>query len=372
MQYGLTATPTRQDGHHPIIYMQCGAIRYKVNAISQAETRPFEHFIIPRFTSFQKPISRGDKWHITDIYNDIQYSELRNDMIVKDVVSAVESGRNPIILTERTEHVKILTDSLKPLINNVISMTGGQGNKKSREILQSIMNIPENESFVLIATGKYVGEGFDMPRLDTLFLVMPISWKGTVQQYAGRLQRLYEGKKEVQIYDYIDINVPMLEKMYQKRLKGYASIGYKAKGAPQVVERINSIFDSNSFFNIYSADIFAAQKEVIIVSPFLSKRRIVLALSYLTVAKDKVVVITRPPEDYLEKDRVNISECINLLKNNGIRVNTKPKIHQKYAVIDQKIIWYGSINLLSYGKSEESIMRIESMDIAEELVSKIL
>ena len=370
--YGLTATPTRQDGHHPIIYMQCGEIRYKVDALAQAEIRPFEHFVIPRFTRFHKPINQSENYTITDIYRDIQYSDWRNDMIIQDVISAIENNRNPIILTERTEHVKILSDILTQKTKNVISMTGGLGNKKSREIMQEILIIPENEPFILIATGKYVGEGFDMPRLDTLFLAMPISWKGTVQQYAGRLHRLFATKKEVQIYDYIDINIPMLEKMYQKRLKGYASIGYKAKGTPQVIERINSIFDSNNFLNTYTSDILSTQKEIIIVSPFLSKRRILSALSYLSIVKDKLTIITKPAEDYLEKERINISECINILMNNGLKIITKPKIHQKYAVIDQKIIWYGSINLLSYGKSEESIMRIESLDIAEELVESIL
>jgi len=179
--YGLTATPTRQDGHHPIIYMQCGKIRYKVDAKSQAAARPFEHFIIPRFTRFQKPIHRDDKWGMADIYRDIQNSEIRNDLIVQDVIAAVEQGRSPIILTERTDHVDILASRLKPFAQNVITMTGGLGNKKSRELLQIVSDIPNDEPFVLIATGKYVGEGFDMPRLDTLFLVMPISWKGTVQ-----------------------------------------------------------------------------------------------------------------------------------------------------------------------------------------------
>jgi superfamily II DNA or RNA helicase len=225
--YGLTATPTRKDGHHPIIYMHCGKIRYRVDAKQQAEERPFEHFLIPRFTRFQKPAYRGDKWDIQDIYTDIQDSEIRNKLIVQDVINAVEQGRNPIILTERTKHVAILTEMLAPQTKNVIALTGGMSQKQNRETMQSVTNIPENESFVLVATGKYVGEGFDMPRLDTLFLAMPVSWTGTVQQYAGRLHRLFDGKKEVQIYDYVDVHVSALERMHRKRLRSYASIGYK-------------------------------------------------------------------------------------------------------------------------------------------------
>ena len=247
--YGLTATPVRQDGHHPIMYMQCGKIRYRVDAKNQAEARPFEHYIIPRFTRFQKPVHQDEaKWYITDIYRDIQNSEIRNSLIIQDVISAIDQGRNPIILTERTDHVKDLADRLKPHVKNVIPMTGGAGHKKSRELLQAVSDIPPDELFVLVATGKYVGEGFDMPRLDTLFLTMPISWKGTVQQYAGRLHRLFDSKKEVQIYDYVDVHVPTLERMYQKRLKGYSAIGYKAKGTPQPIPDTHSIFDNNDFF----------------------------------------------------------------------------------------------------------------------------
>jgi superfamily II DNA or RNA helicase len=348
--------------------MHCGKIRYRVDAKSQAAARPFEHFIIPRFTGFRKPAHQDDKkWTIADIYRDIQNSEIRNSLIVQDVVSAVKQGRNPIILTERTDHVNDLADRLKPHIGNVFSMTGGSGQKKSREILQAVADIPADEPFVLIATGKYVGEGFDYPRLDTLFLAMPISWKGTVQQYAGRLHRLFDGKNEVQIYDYVDIHVAMLEKMYQRRLKGYAAIGYKAKGAPQPIEDVHSIFDNNNFFPVYSADVLAARSEVIIVSPFLTRRRIMSSLNYLTAAGARVTVVTKPPDNYSGKDRDRINECIELLVQHGIAVKTKGRIHQKFAIIDQRFVWYGSINLLSYGASEESIMRIESMDIAAEL-----
>ena len=370
--YGLTATPVRQDGHHPIIYMHCGKIRYRVDAKSQAEARPFEHFIIPRFTRFQKPAHQDEKkWTIADIYRDIQNNEIRNALIVQDVADAVARGRNPIILTERTDHVKDLADRLNPHIKNVISMTGGYGPKKSRELLRAVADIPPDEPFALIATGKYVGEGFDMPRLDTLFLVMPISWKGTIQQYAGRLHRLYDGKKEVQIYDYVDIHVAVLERMYQKRLKGYAAIGYKAKGAPRPMENTHSIFDNKNFLPVYSADILAARNSVIIVSPFLTKRRILSALDYLTAAEAQITIVTKPPDNYAEKDKDRINECIELLLRHNIEVKTKSRIHQKFAIIDQRLIWYGSINLLSYGASEESVMRIESPDIAAELADMV-
>jgi superfamily II DNA or RNA helicase len=367
--YGLTATPARQDGHHPIICMHCGKIRYRVDAKEQADARPFEHFVIPRFTRFQKPARQEDgKWPITAIYSDIQDDEPRNSLILQDVISAVEQGRSPIILTERTGHVKYLAARLAQSVKNVISLTGGGTRKKSRETLQTVADIPGDEPFVLVATGKYAGEGFDMPRLDTLFLAMPISWKGTLQQYAGRLHRLYGGKKEVQVYDYVDVHVAMLERMYQKRLRGYASIGYKGKGSPQPLEEAHSIFDGRTFFPVYSADVLAAGSEILIVSPFVAKRRVLSALNYLAAAKAKVTVVTKPPENYAEKDRWKIAECMELLAQHGVAVKTRDRIHQKFAIMDQRVGWYGSINLLSYGASEESIMRIENPDIAGELL----
>ena len=233
-------------------------------------------------------------------------------------------------------------------------------------------NIPKDEPFVLVATGKYVGEGFDMPRLDTLFLAMPVSWTGTVQQYAGRLHRLFDGKDEVQIYDYVDVHVSMLEKMHQKRLRSYASIGYKVKDNTPAIEQIHSIFNRKTFFPVYSADILAARTEIVIVSPFLLLGRIMSELSHLNATSAKITVITNSPENYPDEKKEKMNACIKTLTENGIAVKTKDRIHQKFAVIDQRLVWYGSINLLSYGKSEESIMRIESVDIAGELLRGIL
>lgn len=369
--YGLTATPTRQDGHHPIINMQCGEIRYRTDAKEHAEARPFEHYLIPRFTKLRKPANRDEKWRIDEVYTAIQKSDIRNNQIVEDVLAAVENGRNPIVLTERKDHVKYLVSKLKPHISNTISLMSSDSQKKNRETLQYVAEIPDNEPFVLVATGKYIGEGFDMPRLDTLFLTMPISWKGTVQQYAGRLHRLFQGKEEVQIYDYVDIHVAMLERMYQKRLKGYASIGYEVKGIPQQTDVSDSIFNNKTFLPVYVADIQAANNEILIVSPFIAKRRVQSSLSYLSSVNAKVTVVTRPLEDYLEKDRARIEECIELLRQEDINVVEKEGVHQKFAVVDQLVVWYGSFNLLGFGVSDESIMRIESLEIAAELMGVV-
>jgi len=365
---GLSATPTRKDGHTPIIYMHCVKIRYKVDAKKQAEERPFEHYIIPRFTRFQKPAHYQGDWNIQSIYAALVESDIRNEMIEQDVLTAVRQGRNPIILTERKEHVNVLYKLLANKTENVFCLIGGVSQKHNREIMDKIFEVPADESLVIVATGRYVGEGFDLPRLDTLFLAMPISWRGTVQQYAGRLHRIVEGKEEVQVYDYVDVYEHMLETMYQRRLKGYAAIGYKAKGATEPIEEIHSIFNSFNFAPVYATDVIAAQREIVIVSPFLGHRRVLASIAQLAAAKAKATVITRSLENYPEKDKSRIATCITTLTNSGITVKTKDNIHQKFAVIDTRLVWYGSINLLSYGSAEESIMRIESMSIACELL----
>jgi len=198
---------------------------------------------------------------------------------------------------------------------------------------------------------------------------MPISWKGTLQQYAGRLHRLCERKKEVQIYDYVDIHVRMLEKMYGRRLTGYAAIGYKAKGGSVAADSIDIIFDKGNFLPVYSNDIAAAKREILIVSPFITRRRTLQMLPLLESALRTgviVVVVTRPAEG--GKDVPVLQGTLDLLHNAGVRMIYRANIHQKFAVIDQRIAWYGSINLLSYGDEEESIMRLESPAIAGELL----
>lgn len=225
-----------------------------------------------------------------------------------------------------------------------------------------------------MATGKYIGEGFDEPRLDTLFLAMPISWKGTLQQYAGRLHRLFEGKSEVQIYDYVDIHVRMLEKMYNKRLTGYAAIGYKAKGESITTESIDIIFDKSNFLPVYSNDIVNAAREILIVSPFVTRKRSLQMMQNLEVAlgnKVKIIVVTRPADDFNGKEMTTLRETLDILKGAGVSIVFKSNIHQKFAVIDQRIVWYGSINLLSFGSAEESIMSLESPNIANELIKSI-
>lgn len=225
---GLSATVTRKDGHHPIIFMQCGPIRFRVDARSEAAKRPFHHRVQIRETSFQLPEQTdGSSLPIQQIYSILANNEARNALIFDDVLAALEVRRSPVIITERSDHVALLAERFEKFAKNVVVLKGGQTERQRRALMERLSSIADHEERLLIATGRYLGEGFDDPRLDTLFLAMPISWRGTLAQYAGRLHRLHDRKREVIVYDYVDARVPMLARMAGRRRAGYGSLGYE-------------------------------------------------------------------------------------------------------------------------------------------------
>lgn len=367
--YGLTATPARQDGHQPIIHMQCGPIRYQVDAKAQAEKRPFNHAVIPKFTSFAQPVTDEVPWKITDAYAAMQVDEERNNKIVEDVLTAVAEGRSPIVLTERYDHAKLLAEILREKSKNVVLLSGKGTAKEKREILQGLSHIPADEPLILVATGRYVGEGFDLPRLDTLFLAMPVSWKGTLAQYAGRLHRNYEGKQEVLIYDYVDIRVPMLERMYHKRLSGYAAIGYTIRGDKTAPASENRIFSQEEYWEMFSADIFNAQKEILVTSPYLHIAQVKRFLKLLP--KDvHLTVVTGDESSFKPEAWEKVSNAVKLLEDSGVAVVLRSKVYQRYAVIDKNTLWYGGINFLGFEKATHGAMRLCSAELAKELLDR--
>ena len=371
--YGLTATPARQNGSHPIIFMHCGPVRYRVDAKKQADLRPFEHYIVPRFTGFRSANERdGKEASIQELYSEIAENDWRNRFIVDDVVQNQARGRNALVLTERTAHVEALGKMLQGSIPDLISLTGKASSKDKKDAFVKIKEIPADKPLTLLATGKYMGEGFDEPRLDTLFLAMPISWKGTVQQYAGRLHRLFDGKENVQIYDYVDSHVRVFAKMYHKRLAGYASLGYKVTGEEISNPSVNIIFDHLNFLPVYENDLAAAEKEIVIVSPFATKRRLQQAMPLMNKVLQKkipVTAFTRPVGDY--KDGAGLQPLFAQMQSAGMAMVFKSGIHQKFAIMDRRIVWYGSVNLLGYGRSEETLMRMESASIAGNLLKSL-
>ena len=219
---GLTATPLRRDGHHPIIFMQCGPIRFR-GSNTRAMTA-LRHVVIPRRTEFSPDNGVNG---IQSLFRALGQSNGRNALIVQDIRSALAEGRNPLVLTERKDHLGQLAGILRATASvEVIVLSGGMGRRRQAAAFARLEEPAARYRRIVLATGRFIGEGFDDTSLDTLFLAMPISWRGTLQQYAGRLHREHADKHEVRIYDYVDANVPTLQRMFSKRLRGYRAMGY--------------------------------------------------------------------------------------------------------------------------------------------------
>ncbi len=225
---GLSATVARKDGHHPIVTMQCGPVRYRVNARAQAASRPFEHVVLVQPTGFHsgRVPDPDRRVEFQTLYQDLVDDVARTRRIADDVIDAVNHGRSPLVLTERNDHLASLEQLLAAKVPHLVVLRAGTGKKQRQAVADRLARVPADEGRVVLATGKYVGEGFDDARLDSLFLTLPVSWRGTVAQYAGRLHRLHDTKREVRIYDYADVNEPMLARMFDRRCRGYEAIGY--------------------------------------------------------------------------------------------------------------------------------------------------
>jgi superfamily II DNA or RNA helicase len=369
--YGLTATPIRKDGHHPIIFMYCGPIRHKVNAKEQAKKRHFDHFFVPRFTSCRKPlyIIEND-WSITDIMKHICESVSRNQMIISDVDELIKENRHPIILTDRKAHIDELKLLMKDKSYEVLELSGQLKVKERKEVLGRIKSLSDDSKAVIIATGKLVGEGFDLPWLDTLVMATPISWKGRVAQYAGRLHREYEGKDEVRILDYIDIHIPKLEKMYTKRLPSYKSIGYSLKTQNLNSKSEERIFSGSTFYSSFIENFKSVNKSIVISSPFIQKRKYEQIKDELIQMYNRgirVIVYVKDIEDYSEKYKYNIWKIISEMTEAGIDVYQIPSNQYKFAIIDNEVVWYGGVDLLGGNRDDVSVVRIISSELANEL-----
>jgi len=217
----LTATPISRDGHHPIIFMQCGPVRHSA---PRPETIPAHLEVWPQSQPTPE-IPPGSS--IQDVFRILVHNTRRNRRIAQNILDAYEEGRKILVLTERTEHLQLLRESIGVDIDHCFILHGRLSKKQRAGILAALAELDDSTPRVLLATGKLIGEGFDYPPLDTLVLAMPISWKGTLQQYAGRLHRGHSEKQDVRIYDYVEHDQPQLSRMWNKRQRGYRAMGYQ-------------------------------------------------------------------------------------------------------------------------------------------------
>ena len=371
--YGVTATPKRGDGLEKINYMLIGPIRYSYTAKEKAKEQGMQHLVYPRFTRTVPP--RGviiGKMHPNEAYEIIHNNDVRDEQIIEDVKNCVSEGRTPVVLSRYKDHSEKLYECLKSCADYVFIMTGNNSKKEHRKILEQMQQVNNDESMILVATGSLVGEGFDYPRLDTLFMATPVSFRGVVEQYAGRLNRDYVGKENVIIYDYVDNHIPMFDNMYMKRLKAYKQIGYELSGGLKVEKQTaNAIYEGDNYREIFHRDLIDANKNVIISSPAISGPKVNELINMLRekqMAGVQVTIVTWTPDSYGFGDAAYWMQLHEDMRSTGFYIKTVEEHCDRFAVIDQEVVWYGNINLLAKDRADDSIMRVMSKEIVGELM----
>ena len=370
--YGVTATPFRGDGLEKINYMLLGPIRYKYTSKDRAKEQGIEHLVYPRFTRAVAPRFSQDKMHPNEAYEIIRNNEDRDELIIRDVKQCVDGGRTPVILSKYVEHSQRLYQRLINYADKVFLLSGRNSKKEHKEILKQMNQVTPEESMILVATGKLIGEGFDYPRLDTLIMATPVAWKGVVEQYAGRLNRDYVGKKSVIIYDYVDSHISMFDRMYHKRLKAYKQIGYDIfSGTGAQKQTANAIFDIDNYTDIYQNDLLTAEKEIIISSPAISGKKVYDMIHLLREKQErgiKIIIVTWKPDSYGYGDSAYWQELQERMRKAGFEMNLVEDYCQHYGIVDREVVWYGSMNFLGKEDSEDNLMRVCSKEIAAELL----
>lgn len=360
----------RSDGLEKIGYMLLGNIRYRYTAKDRAKEQGIEHLVYPRFTRVAYP--RSQEMHINDAYMLIRDNEIRNEQIVADVKKCIDHGRTPVVLTRYKEHAGLLSERLEAYADNLFLLCGDKSKKELQKVREQMEKVPADETMILVATGQMVGEGFNYPRLDTLIMATPISYRGIVEQYAGRLNRDYAGKKNVVIYDYVDSHIDKFDKMYGKRLKAYKQIGYQiCTNVSAEKQEAGAIYDFESYHEVFERDLQEAEKDIIISSPRMNRKKVYRMISLLKERQEagvKVAVVTWHPDCYkYGKSEVRM-ELLEQLRKTGFEIQLMEEGCEHFTVVDQKIVWYGNMNFLSKEDMEDNLMRVVSGNIAAEIM----
>ena len=344
--------------------MLCGPLRYAIDPKKQAIQQGIHRIVRPRFTGIRLPAYEPGA-SFNQILDLLCTHAARNELIVNDALEAASNGRHPLVLSKRKKHAEELFRLLKDRGHEPILLTGEIDAKERKAILNSLPCF-EHEHRIIVATESLLGEGFDLSYLDTLLIATPISWDGSITQQAGRLHRSHEGKRRVEIFDYVDLSIPMLARMYQKRLKTYAKLGYEvyvAKDASQA--EANILIDSSHFLETLNKDIVNATKNVFIAAPYASSACLTKLKDSLTSSMTRgisieIIVASTPRDD-----------AKAVFAEMGIDYSVKTEGRLCAAVIDEETVWYGTIPLLAFPKNEDCSIRFKSSEVAAELLDEI-
>ena len=368
--YGVTATPKRGDNLEKIIHMLLGPIRHSYTAKERAVEQGIGHYVYPRYTRVVD--TNESKNGINSAYALISTNTVRNEMILADTRICVKEGRTPVILTRYKEQAKYLYDNLQKDADYVFILYGDNSDKENSEVRRKLKEVTRNQSLILVATGQKIGEGFDYPRLDTLMLASPVSFAGRLEQYIGRLNRDYEGKKEVIVYDYVDSHIRVFDNMYSKRLRTYKRTGFQLMTNRILSKQtVNSIYDSGNYMDVFERDIVEAEKKIIVSSPELTQDKIE-RFTYLVRARQEagitVTVITIEPQNISYGSPEFCQRFIQEMRESGIQVIVKEDVIEHFAIIDDELVWHGGMNLLGKEDVWDNLMRIRSDQVAAELL----
>ena len=367
--YGLSATTNRMDKKDKLIYMMIGPIRYKYTAKERARDQGIRQLVYPRFT--KSVYLRAGDFTVNDGYNYIAEDEVRNQLIVEDIKRALKEGRTPVVLSRYIKHAEHLTELLKGCADHVYLIHGSKKNVENQKSIDEMKQVSNKETLVLVATLQKLGEGFDFPRLDALFFAMPIRADALVEQNVGRIGRSYPGKKDIIVYDYVDSHISVFKKQYNKRLIQYKKMGYEILSEDiDNRQATNYVYDMNNYLMAYETDLSSANKEIIISSPELSGKKINRLLEIIRHRQEagiSVTVLTKS-EETVYTDSAYFMSLIYLLRKNGINVIEKDNLSECFALIDRKIVWHGTMNLLGKEDILDNVIRIEQTHLASELL----
>lgn len=367
--YGLSATPRRSDGLEGILYMQCGAVVHRVDPRQQAQEQGFARLLEPRFTHIRLAgIEAGSSFN--QVLDRLCAHPARNRLIAQDTVLALRAGRRPLVITRRREHATLLAKLILEQGFKVFLLSGAMPARERREQVHEIAEAADDVSFAVVATGSYLGEGFDEPRLDTLVLATPVSWEGVVTQYLGRLHREREGKNEVIVYDYVDTSVPMLDRMYKKRLKSYARLGYELIPASDDVDRTaGSIVGPSDCESLLFADLDSSERSVHLAVPYLSHRYVLTLRPRLSAVVERgvhVSIVVNQPKD--PRGIARAQQGVELLRSMGCLAELREWRRSALAIFDESIVWHGSLPLLARPHKDDCSLRLTSSEVAYDLL----
>ena len=378
--YSITATPKRDDGLDRIIFLECGPLRHEVKVADQISEQGMRRLLIPRFTFARPDLEGTSTWHSFMDY--VCANEERNKLILDDAMRAVEAGRTPLVLTRRVEHARTLAAALGDKAArqglHVALLVGQETNSVKKQQLEDLRAVPDDKQLCVVATGNYIGEGFDLSRLDTLLLAGPVAFEGALAQWVGRLHRVREGKREVFVLDYVDSAIPMFDNEWKARLRAYKRLGYAmaeesdlglvglaGKAAPE-----GHLFGHEDFSDAFDADLDGCRASLVVASSWCRFSRVRALRQRLEELVGKgvqvSVMLRKPKQATLEWDRVQVT-----LREAGVKVSVVDgNAHLDYAVCDASLVWYGSIAPLGFPRKDDCSIRFANRELAAELIEQ--